>query len=283
MFYCKCLDKYKEFCEKLYNQYVPISTVSVAQFIAYLNIQRLAHSTIRSTLSGLNFIHQLTGGADLTQDFVIKKICTGAQKMSSSSDSRLPITEAMLYKLCDSLRLLDLSSNDAILFRAMFMLAFYGFLRVGEITVVSSLRCNPNLLMLKHVNIQPNRRMVSISFDSYKHKTSHIPFVLDIQSDFSRGSLLSSLSAYLAIRGFQAGPLFIYNSVSVTRNFFNSVLVRTLIHNGFDVSRYKTHSFRIGAATHSFFKGFSHQQIQVMGRWKSNAFLKYIRVQSFSS
>lgn len=46
---------------------------------------------------------------------------------------------------------------------------------------------------------------------------------------------------------------------------------------GLDTSRYKGHSFRIGAACYAADKGFSDAQIRALGRWKSDAFKVYIR------
>ena len=46
---------------------------------------------------------------------------------------------------------------------------------------------------------------------------------------------------------------------------------------GLDSSRYKGHSFRIGAASLVAEEGLSGSQIRAMGRWNSNAFRKYIR------
>ena len=68
------------------------------------------------------------------------------------------------------------------------------------------------------------------------------------------------------------------------RNFIfsHSALSTALKFCGLDPTRYKGHSFRIGAATHAADKGMSDAQIRTMGRWKSNAFLKYIRLQSMS-
>ena len=40
------------------------------------------------------------------------------------------------------------------------------------------------------------------------------------------------------------------------------------------------HSFRIGAATFAATQGYTAQQIQAMGRWKSSAFQRYVRVSS---
>jgi hypothetical protein len=52
---------------------------------------------------------------------------------------------------------------------------------------------------------------------------------------------------------------------------------------GLDTMKYEGHSFRIGAATFSAECGFSDTQIRAMGRWRSDAFLKYIRIPSLSS
>ena len=47
---------------------------------------------------------------------------------------------------------------------------------------------------------------------------------------------------------------------------------------GLDTKRYKSHSFRIGAASDAALKGFSDAQIRLMGRWRSDAFRQYIRL-----
>lgn len=55
-------------------------------------------------------------------------------------------------------------------------------------------------------------------------------------------------------------------------------LQNSLAFCGLDTKRYQSHSFRIGAATAAADLGASDIQIQNMGRWKSTAFKKYIRV-----
>lgn len=42
-----------------------------------------------------------------------------------------------------------------------------------------------------------------------------------------------------------------------------------------------THIFRIGATTHAVSMGFSDQVTHKMGRWNTDAFENYIRIQSF--
>jgi len=46
---------------------------------------------------------------------------------------------------------------------------------------------------------------------------------------------------------------------------------------GEEYTRYKSHSFRIGAATNAAIKGVSVDKIKTAGRWKSDAFKSYIQ------
>jgi site-specific recombinase XerD len=63
----------------------------------------------------------------------------------------------------------------------------------------------------------------------------------------------------------------------LTRYQFGAVLTRVVRRLKLPVTGFKTHSFRIGAATWLSSKGVPDAVIQRMGRWKSNAFAKYIR------
>ena len=64
----------------------------------------------------------------------------------------------------------------------------------------------------------------------------------------------------------------------VSRKFFTEHLQLAISACGFPKNLYQAHSFRIGAATAAAESGLSDIQIQCMGRWKSAAFKKYIRI-----
>ena len=75
-----------------------------------------------------------------------------------------------------------------------------------------------------------------------------------------------------------SGPLFLLeNGAPLTRAALVIHLRTALAQAGVDASRYAGHSFRIGAATAAAQVGYSDSFIQSLGRWKSAAFITYIR------
>lgn len=52
---------------------------------------------------------------------------------------------------------------------------------------------------------------------------------------------------------------------------------------GLNPKQYKSHSFRIGAASHAFQCHIPEEKIRLMGRWNSNAVKRYFRIPVFDS
>ena len=89
---------------------------------------------------------------------------------------------------------------------------------------------------------------------------------------------MASLLQYCKIRGNQPGSLFCQpGNRPISVNQFNSELRRCLAFCGLDPRRYKSHSFRIGAACLAAEKGYSDAQIRALGQWKSDGFKLYIK------
>ena len=88
-----------------------------------------------------------------------------------------------------------------------------------------------------------------------------------------------ALLAYLAARGGREGPLFQHSDGRpLTKAAFVDQVRKTLALAGVDERNYAGHSFRIGAATTAAAAGVDDSMIQTLGRWKSSAYLVYIRV-----
>jgi hypothetical protein len=213
---------------------------------------------------------------DPTSSFLILKLLTSSRKRHIS-DIRLPITKIILHKLVSSLPHTTSSLFQTKLYKAMFLLAFHAFLRVGEITADTGSRQNNLLLNQIQFESYPVDKVV-VDFKHFKHSNGK-SYRLSVQSsNQSNFCPVHSLREYLSIRGIAPGPLFAFTpDIPVTRQQFNTALSQSLIFNHYDTSKYKSHSFRIGSATEASDQGLSDSQIRQLGRWRTDAFKTYIR------
>ena len=102
---------------------------------------------------------------------------------------------------------------------------------------------------------------LKLSFRNYKHSYNRPTFSLTI-SCLANFCPVNIMLEYLSIRGHQPGPLFVSTrSQAVSREMFVNFLSRALVHCNLDPSRYKGHSFRIGAASRAAEQGFTEAQI----------------------
>lgn len=277
------------FCQFLHNIFpgapptLPFSSQTIALFIAYLFDRQYASSTVTTYISALGYFHKLYGFPDPTKNFFISQMLRGYAKKGTRLDSRLPITLPLLHRIVTATVQLDESQYNIRMFQAMFLFAFYTFSRVGEFTQSSS-GSNMQLNQVKKL-INGGKEIVGlkVTFLNFKHSYNRAPFSIEIscQSEFCP---VQAILTYLSLRGGVPGPLFSsQEGLPVSRNIFASMLTTVIQFCGLDPSRYKGHSFRIGAASHAAEKGMSDAQIRALGRWNSNAFLKYIRLQSLST
>lgn len=143
-------------------------------YIAYSYTQGLAASTTRTHISALSFTFQLGGFEDITQHFLIKKQLQGFTKLNPSSDSRLPITPSILTKF---IAVLPHIFNSVFMLRAMFLLAFYAFLRVGEMTNTGSMK--QHFILVKHLKIVSEDKQdenLQLRIPQSKHSHKSVPY-----------------------------------------------------------------------------------------------------------
>jgi hypothetical protein len=114
-----------------------VTAEQVAEFIAWLSLQNRAAATISAYVAGISFWHKINLLADPTDNFLVKKLLSGARRGRVQGDVRRPITGAILRTLISALKTTTKSGYECILFEAAFTLAFFGFLRLGEFTSAS--------------------------------------------------------------------------------------------------------------------------------------------------
>ena len=156
-------------------------------------------------------------------------------------------------------------------------------MRIGEVTVNGI--NNKNNLQLSNMKLFGKRNVASrieITMHYFKWHKSNKPVIVSIAQNANENMLcpVSAIVSFLSVRGNKHGPLFCYPpDKAVSRSCFCTVLKRAVEVSGYDSKLYKSHSFRIGAATKASGLGYSELEIQRMGRWGSNsAYKNYIRI-----
>lgn len=270
---------FTDFSLSLYHKALqpPIAITDICLFVSYLHQAGKAPKTISTYLSAVGYIHKLQGFQDPTTSFLVSKLIAGAYRIRPSWDLRLPITLEILNKLVDAVQHTVPTIYDIKLYRAMYLFAFSTFARIGELTSNTN---STNVVQLSDIEFlhSPTGTVVNVVFRKFKHNNGGRPHRISFGAGASTVSPTLALSEFLNFRGSQPGSLFC--SVSgrpISRHSFDTNLHKTLQFCNFDSARYKGHSFRIGAATYRSKQGDSDLQIRALGRWNSNAFLKYIR------
>ena len=264
----------------------PLGIQDAILFIAYLFQRNMAASTIATYVAAMATINRLHGGADIFNLFIVKKLLTGVHRIRSSVDTRLPIQLNLLHALVESIPHVVPTPFMQALLKAAYLVCLHAFLRVGEIAAKSaSDTIRP--LQLQDVALQPpvNPSSCLITLRQSKNSTSsqsiHLTKRLHLPTAFCP---VAAIAKYRLLRGSQEGMFFILGCKRpLTKCVFNTLLARSISWVGLDPSRYKAHSFRIGAATTAALQGVSDEKIQLLGRWKSGAFRKYIRIPQLSN
>jgi len=172
--------------------------------------------------------------------------------------------------------------KDKKMLWATFTMAFFGFLRSGELCTSSAngfdmaVTLSPQDIAVDNIT---NPQLLRITLKVSKTD----PFwegVDEVCLARTKDDLcpVSAVLAWLTIRGTSEGPLFLFESGSpLTRQALVSHLKRALVAAGINPQGYSGHSFRIVAATTAADKEIEDLQIKMLGRWKSNAYQRYIK------
>ena len=160
------------------------------------------------------------------------------------------------------------------------LFAFYGFFRIGELASKSPASCN-SVVQFNNLSFLSTERCIQslkITVCQFKHNTNRRPLDVIITRDPASAIFpVKAMLDYCKVRLFAPGPLFCFRNRPVTVTQFNKQLRARLSFCSLDSSRYKSHSFRIGAACHAADPGYTDFQIRALGRWKSDAFKLHIR------
>ena len=227
----------------------------------------LKASTIKSHLSAISFYQQYHFNKNFTDSFAIKKLLKYYTKLDGKTGIRHPITQNVLEKIVLNLTNANMDDYYKHAFLCMYNMMFLMALRVSEIADYSD--CFSHAIKFNDIFI--SRKHVRIILRTCKHNSEPTTFCIQDQN------FKKLLTNWLKIRGTKQGCLFIHsNGIKFSRLFIYNQLKSDIEQIGLNPASFNTHSFRKGRATSLALQGFSTKKIAAIGRWKSNAYKKYI-------
>ena len=162
--------------------------------------------------------------------------------------------------------------------RAAFALAFYGLLRVSEFTSPRVAFWDPAIhLSRSDVVILPPFTSLSLRIKASKTDPFLQGYTLRLVAFPHLTCPVTALRSYLRLPHPPSGPLFTFaDGRFLTRAHVAHILLLVC----FRTPLLSTHSFRIGGASALANSGVPLHVVQQLGRWRSDTFLRYLRVSS---
>ena len=179
----------------------------------------------------------------------------GIQKSQASAQPprvRLPITLQIMGNIKDLLSKQPRSYTNIMIWAAC-CLAFFAFLRVSEFTIPADDQYDESChLSFTSVSVDNRNNPKQLRISIKQSKTDPFRKGVDIFLGTTSNNVcpIKGILPYLAIRGNQKGPLFVFeDGRSLTQQRFSSALDSLLNQLHINTDHYNTHSFWIGAAT----------------------------------
>ena len=255
----------------------------LALYVGYQTDRGLQSSTLKSYISAIKAV---LADDDYEWDDKKWKLTALTKSCRMTNDhvtTRLPIQVGLLEIIIHELRNFYESQLFLyVLYKCMFLLAYYGLLRVSELTNTKS---NHAIKACDVHTNDDNTKLLIVMRSSKTHGKRDKPQELRINSNLIATARhfcpVQAINDYLQLKGdyiHEDEQLFTFSDHTPVRSSQFRWLLKKLLRNlGLNDKLYGTHSFRSGRATDLTKYGYSIDQVKLLGRWRSNAVFRYIR------
>lgn len=269
------------FCSQMYvNPQLPITEDILISFSVAM-ARSVQYTTIKNYLSAVKNDHSSHGYELHLSNFLHLRLILRGITCSQGHQSKVrrPITLQLLNLFYHLLNVQCTDKRDSLMLWAAMTPAFFGFLRIGELTCISTF--DPKLhLMNRDITFMPRNSPQYMLVRLKVSKTDPFRQVQTIVIGKTNSPLcpVSAIVAYLNSRPLSSdsAPLFTYVSGGLLTQEKLIRETRLLISKGgLDSREFAGQSFRIGAKAAS--ANLPLWLIKVLGRWSSDCFERYIK------
>ena len=273
------LRSYNLFCTHTNSYLFPLEEHVLQRYVASL-AHRVSYSTIKVYLCGLQFFSHMRGLTEsissMPRVYYLLRGIRRSQGSAFQRPRRHPITTNHLKLIHHRLGFMNYNRLQQLSLSAAASLAFFGFLRCSEYTCLSSNCFDPSKeLMVSNISIASDHSILTVHIRASKTDPFRAGCYIRIGATGDSLCPVTWMRQYLAIHPVPRGPLFLFSPTQyVTRSDIVTMLSRCLP----EVENINTHSFRIGGASAAASAGVPDSTIQLLGRWSSDAYRRYLRL-----
>ena len=277
------LRSYNLFCTHTGSYLFPLEEHVLQRYVASL-AQRVSYSTIKVYLCGLQFFSHMRGLTEsissMPRVYYLLRGIRRSQGSTFQRPRRQPITTNHLKLIHHRLTFMNYNKLQQVSLSTAASLAFFGFLRCSEYTCASSSCFDPSKeLMVRNITIAADYSILTVHIRASKTDPFRNGCYIRIGATGDKLCPVTWMREYLAIHPVPQGPLFVLSSTHfVTRRDIVTMLSRCLP----EVGNINTHSFRIGGASAAATAGVPDSTIQLLGRWSSDAYRRYLRLSNIT-
>ena len=255
-------------------------------YIAYLIDTGKQSASIKSYVSAIKKLLVIDGYKWKDEEVLLNSLTKTYRLLNDRVKTRLPIHCGFLEMILFELeRYFSSQYYLECLYKAIFAFSYYGMMRIGEVTL------SEHVVRAKNVHVATNKdKLLVVLYTSKTHSRRHRPQKIKITSNKSECSghyaqryfrPFAVLRKFIAMRGpFDADEeqFFIFHDKQPVKPVQATHVLKLMIQRlSLDNTLYSMHSFRIGRTSDLIKFKYPLDVVQRMGRWRSNAVLKYIR------
>ena len=271
------MQSFRTFCNHFSLQDTPPSEQTLILYATHISSYS-SHSNVKVHMAAVKHYTIIEGYPldfkNFSRLYLLIRGIKRSEGKKFSLPKRRPITPNLLHIIHDNLFNSFRIYEDKLMLWAALLTAFFGFLRVSEYTSSHKTKYDPTAtLLFEDVSFDGDFANINIKgskTDPFRHGIT-----LRLAANSTELCPVSALRKYMQKHPNKTGPLFTFsNNKFLTRKDINSLLSDST--NG--MANTPSHSLRIGAATTAAAMGCPKWLIMSLGRWSSDCFRRYIRI-----
>ena len=263
----------------------------IVLFTGYLINEGRRAGTVKSYISAIKSVLLEDGIRVSVDKYILNSLTKACRYHNHKVKLKLPIQKVLLHSILKQVdKKFGGDSNPQpylqSLYKAMFISAYYGLLRVGEVAQ------GDHPVLVTDALIGTNKdKILFILRTSKMHWLDDKPQSVMISSEGSKsssnGSNHKTFCPFRILRDYidrrpkfwdENEPFFTYRDRSgVKSQTISKILKEAVKDSGLNPQHYSMHGFRAGRSVDLLELGVSVETIKKLGRWKSNSIFTYLK------